>query len=115
MLDMDSYNLFHWLMHHEKEFPWISLSNYPLVVVRGYDSVMVVVDKNTKLGHFFPTKETIDSQDSASLYLHHIWKHHGTPDDVISNVGQYLYQNSWGDYWSYFASNHHQQQLSIHK
>ena len=48
---------------------------------------MVVVDKNTKLGHFIPTKETIDSQDTISLYLHHIWKHHGTPDEVISDRG----------------------------
>ena len=54
----------------------------------GYDSVMVVVDKNTKLSHFIPTKETIDSQDTALLYLHHIWKHHGTPNEVISNCGQ---------------------------
>ena len=48
---------------------------------------MVVVDKNTKLGHFILIKEIIDSQDTALLYLHHIWKHHGTPYEVISDRG----------------------------
>ena len=48
---------------------------------------MVVVDKNTKLAHFIPTKETINSNGIASLYLHNVWKHHGTPDEVISNRG----------------------------
>ena len=48
---------------------------------------MVVVDRNTKLAHFIATKETIDSNETASLYLQHIWKHHGTPDQVISDKG----------------------------
>ena len=66
--------------------PWKRISMdfiVKLSISSGYDSMMIVVDKNTKLGHFIPTKETIDSQDTASLYLHHIWKHHGMPDEVI--------------------------------
>ena len=58
-----------------------------LPISSGYDSVMVVVDKNTKLAHFISTKETIDSQDTTLLYLHHIWKHDGTQDEVISDHG----------------------------
>ena len=58
-----------------------------LPISSGYDSLMVVVDKNTKLGHFIPTKETIDSEDTALSYLQHIWKHHGTPDEVIFDHG----------------------------
>ena len=41
----------------------------------GYDSIIVEVDKNTKLAHFIPIKETIDSNGTASLYLHNVWKH----------------------------------------
>ena len=48
---------------------------------------MVVVDKNTKLAHFIPTKETIDSNGTASLYLHNVWKHHDTADEVILDRG----------------------------
>ena len=32
-----------------------------LSINSGYDSLMVVVDKSTKLSHFITTKETIDS------------------------------------------------------
>ena len=70
--------------------PWKRISVdfiVKLSISSGYDSVMVVVDKNTKLGHFIFTMKTIDSQDSALLYLHHIWKHPGTPNEVISNYG----------------------------
>ena len=48
---------------------------------------MVVVDKNTKLAHFIPTTETINSNKTAMLYLHHVWKHHGTPNEMIFDRG----------------------------
>ena len=54
----------------------------------GYDAILVVVDKNTKLAHFIPTQETIDSSGTANLYLHHVWKHHGLPNEIISDRGQ---------------------------
>jgi len=70
--------------------PWKRISAdfiVKLPISGGYDFVMVVVDKNTKLGYFILTNESIDSQKTASLYLHHVWKHHGTPDEVISDRG----------------------------
>lgn len=70
--------------------PWKRISAdfiVKLPLSKGYDSIMVVVDRNTKLGHFIPTNESVDSDQTASLYLHHIWKHHGTPDEVISDRG----------------------------
>lgn len=48
---------------------------------------MVVVDKNTKLAHFISTNEKIDSSGAATLYLHNVWKHHGLPNEVISDRG----------------------------
>lgn len=49
---------------------------------------MVVVDKNMKLAHFIPTIEANNiSNGTPSLYLHHVWKHHGIPDEVISDCG----------------------------
>ena len=54
----------------------------------GYDAILVVVDKNTKLAHFIPTQETIDSNGTANLYLHHVRKHHGLSNEIISDRGQ---------------------------
>lgn len=42
---------------------------------------------NTKLVHFIPTNEVIDSNDTTTLYLHNIWKHHRTLEEIISNRG----------------------------
>ena len=66
--------------------PWKRISTDFIVKLPNstrYDSVMVVVDRNMKLAHFISTNETIDSKETTSLYLHHIWKLHGTPDEVI--------------------------------
>lgn len=70
--------------------PWKRISTDFIVKLpksNGYDSIMVVVDKNTKLAHFIPTYEKINAYDTASLYLNNIWKHHGTPQEVISDRG----------------------------
>ena len=48
---------------------------------------MLVVDKNTKMVHFIPTTKTIDANGMASLYLQYVWKHYGTPNEVISDHG----------------------------
>ena len=39
---------------------------------KDFESIMMVIDKNTKLAHFIPTNETIDSNGTTTLYLHHI-------------------------------------------
>ena len=70
--------------------PWKRISIDFIVNLRiskGYDSVMVVVDKNAKLDHFISTNESINSQETTSLFLQHVWKHDGTPEEVISNRG----------------------------
>jgi len=70
--------------------PWKQISNDFIVKLpnsKGYDSIMVVVDKNTKLAHFISTTETIDAYETASLYLHHVWKHYGILEEVILDQG----------------------------
>lgn len=72
------------------ESPWKRVTTDFIVKLpksAGFDTIMVVVDKNTKLAHFIPTNETIDSKETATLYLQHVWKHHGTPDEIISDRG----------------------------
>ena len=73
------------------EAPWKRVTTDFIVKLpnsNGYDAILVVVDKNTKLAHFIPTQETIDSSGTANLYLHHVWKHHGLPNEIISDRGQ---------------------------
>jgi transposase InsO family protein len=72
------------------EAPWKKVTVDFIVKLprsNGHDSILVAVDKNTKLAHFIPTKKTIGATGTANLYLNHIWKHHGTPQDIVSDRG----------------------------
>jgi transposase InsO family protein len=53
----------------------------------GYDAIMCIVDSLTKCAHFIPTHTTINAEGTALLFLKEVWKHHGTPQAVISDRG----------------------------
>ena len=54
---------------------------------RGYNAIWVVVDRLSKRMHAIPTTEEVDSLGLARLYRDHVWKHHGLPEEVISDRG----------------------------
>ena len=54
---------------------------------QGYDSIMVVIDRFSKMGHFIPIQESITSEGVAKLFRDHIWRLHGLPEKIISDRG----------------------------
>lgn len=46
-----------------------------------------MVDKLTKLAHFIATSSTVDAKGFATLHWDHVFRHHGLPDDIISDRG----------------------------
>jgi len=54
---------------------------------QGQDSIMVVVDRLSKMIHVIPTTEKLSSEGLARLFRDHVWKHHGLPQQVISDRG----------------------------
>jgi hypothetical protein len=53
----------------------------------GYNAIMVVVDRLSKLLHAIPTTDTVTAEGVARLFKDHVWKHHGLPLQVISDRG----------------------------
>ena len=53
----------------------------------GYNAIYVCVDRLTKMAHFCPTNSNITAEGTAELYLKHVFKNHGLPDDVVSDRG----------------------------
>src|SRR5271156_977263 len=42
----------------------------------GYNAIYVCVDRFTKMAHFCPTTTKVTAEETAKLYLHHVFKHH---------------------------------------
>ena len=69
---------------------WTHISAYfitKLPLAQGYNSILVVVDRFTKMGHFIPTTEKTSAEGLACLFRDNVWKLHGLPDSIISNRG----------------------------
>ena len=50
-----------------------------------FNSILVVVDRLTKMAHYIPTHETVTSEQVARLYLDNIFRLHGLPDSIVSD------------------------------
>jgi len=58
-----------------------------LPIAQGYNSILVVVDRLTKIVHFIPTTEKTSAEGLARLFRNNVWKLHGLPKSIISNRG----------------------------
>jgi hypothetical protein len=52
---------------------------------KGFDVIMVVVDRFSKMAHFISTKEKAMTQKMGRLFFTHMFKHHGLPEDIVSS------------------------------
>jgi len=72
------------------EKPWAHISAdfiTKLPLAQGYDSILVVVDRLTKMVHFIPTMEKTLAEGLARLFRDNVWKLHGLPESIISDRG----------------------------
>ena len=70
------------------EKPWTHISAdfiTKLPLAQGYDSILVVVDRLTKMVHFIPTTEKTSAEGLARLFRDNVWKLHGLPESIISD------------------------------
>jgi len=70
--------------------PWAHISVdfiTKLPLAQGYDSILVVVDRLTKMAHFIPTTEKTSAEGLARLFRDNVWKLHGLPKSIISDRG----------------------------
>jgi hypothetical protein len=66
-----------------------------LPLVHGYDTVLVMVDRFTKMAHFAPCAKTISAEATTDLFLKNVVRLHGVPDDVTSDRGPQFVSRFW--------------------
>jgi hypothetical protein len=50
-----------------------------------YDTILVVIDKFTKYGHFIPLKHPYKALSVAQLFFNHVYRYQGMPQFIISD------------------------------
>jgi len=68
------------------EKPWTHITAdfiTKLPLAQGYNSILVVYDRLTKMAHFVPTTEKTLVEGVARLFWDNIWKLHGLPESII--------------------------------
>ena len=78
--------------------PWSSLSmDYIEQLPRsgGFDAILVVVCRFTKMSIFIPCKTASSTRDLADAFLSHVFSKHGLPDDLVSDRGSKFVSKFW--------------------
>ncbi|KAJ9511611.1 hypothetical protein QJQ45_007360 [Haematococcus lacustris] len=61
----------------------------------GYDMIVTVVDKLSKMLHLIPTTATATAPDIAKLFFDHVFKHHGLPEAIVSDRDPKFTSDFW--------------------
>ena len=61
----------------------------------GYDTILVVIDRLTKMSHFIPCRRDLVARQFATLILQHIVRPQGIPRDIITDRGSLFTSELW--------------------
>ncbi|TPX35623.1 hypothetical protein SeLEV6574_g08160 [Synchytrium endobioticum] len=63
--------------------------------IRPYDSILVVVDRRSKMSHFIPTNEAVTTEELAHLVFDNVVCKHGVPRAIITDRGAQFKSRLW--------------------
>src|SRR4051812_50215119 len=87
---------------------------------KGNNAIFVVIDRLSKVAHFFPVKETISRIQLAELYINRIVSLYGVPLEISSDRGSIFtskfwesFQNALGPKLNFSTAYHPQSQGQV--
>jgi hypothetical protein len=85
------------------ERPWQTVSMDLITQLprsaKGYDAIVVFVDKLTKMVHYAATSTSVDAPGLAALFFEHVVRHHGVPTTIVSDRDPRFTSNFWRSLW----------------
>ncbi|MBW0557061.1 hypothetical protein O181_096776 [Austropuccinia psidii MF-1] len=66
-----------------------------LPLSNNFDSILVVVDRFSKMAIFIPTYGTITALDLAQIFISHVFSKHGLPVSIVSDRGSLFVSSFW--------------------
>lgn len=90
--------------------PWSSISMdmiEQLPPSSGFDAILVVVDRLTKMALFIPTTTLVTSEELARLYLRHVFSKHGLPSSIVSDRGSEFTSRFWRSFTALMGVENH--------
>ena len=66
---------------------------------RNRDSVLIIIDKATRMVHLVPCSKTINATDTGKLLRNTVVKLHGIPRVIYSDRGSQFAAGSWRELW----------------
>lgn len=60
-----------------------------------YDSILVIVDRFTKMVHYESVLTTLDAEKLAEVLIEAVIKYHGSPDSIVTDRGSLFTSKFW--------------------
>ena len=90
--------------------PWVEISmdfimDLPTAAgkQRGYDTILVIMDRFTKYAHYIPTTKRVTSDTLATIFLDHIFSKYGMPEGIVSDRGTLFTSAFWRSFCAILA------------
>ena len=82
--------------------PWSSISMDLIVELpttsEGHNAIVRVVDRLTKMTHFFPCTTHVTALQLATLFLSNVFRLHGIPNDIVTDRDPKFVSSFWREF-----------------
>uniref|UniRef100_A0A3P9L311 Gypsy retrotransposon integrase-like protein 1 n=1 Tax=Oryzias latipes TaxID=8090 RepID=A0A3P9L311_ORYLA len=67
---------------------------------QGHTVILTVIDRFSKAVHFIPLPQLPSASETADILVHHVFRYHGIPSDIVSDRGPQFTSQVWRSFCS---------------